>query len=237
MLSGSGISGSSGGDKGNLIIRNFYTSGIVCWEMNRAIQYFRFLMLLVFLTGTGLDTRSQVLAGFTAEQQQEMVRLSFTILAGNTCNGIVVERSADAVFYEPTGSFEGVCGDLTFPEQYVFYDSLPLPGIVSYYRLDMGSLGLSPVVSLFFIPYGDDGLGLVMQTAGRQLTVYLPSGIRTTNAVAVLFDMGGRLVASARNSGGNTFFFSTAGLKSGIYLLNIHVPEDGMHYRRKVWVE
>ncbi|HRY34224.1 MAG TPA: hypothetical protein P5531_14765 [Bacteroidales bacterium] len=204
--------------------------------MKKTRALFYVLLLPAFLPGIVMDAASQVLEGFTAEQQQNKVRLSFTIQAGNTCNGIRVERSADGLFFEQIGSFEGVCGDLTFPEQYVFSDSFPLPGIVSYYRLDMGSLGFSPVISLIFIPYGEDGLGLVNKTVDRQLTVYLPTGLKAGNAGAFLFDLGGRLVASARNAGNSMFRFSTVGLKPAIYLLDLHLPENGVQFRRKVWL-
>lgn len=94
---------------------------------------------------------------FNLTQHQQQVILSFEIAAGNTCNGISIERSIDGVQFTSIYEFEGICGDPGFAIPYNYTDHTPLYNQVSYYRLNFGGTEQSEIYAITIGNYGNVG--------------------------------------------------------------------------------
>ncbi len=90
----------------------------------------------------------EVIAGFYASELNNKVLLSFSINLGYTCNGVIITRSEDALNFSPIGSIEGICGSTQEEIHYEFTDIEPVKNAVNYYRLDLGGVGFSQVMSV-----------------------------------------------------------------------------------------
>src|SRR5437870_3891883 len=105
---------------------------------------FYFSVLTTFILAHTMEGKAQTLLPvFEAIQVENRVQLNFTISAGNTCNGIQIFRSPDAVNFIEIGDIQGVCGSSDRSESYFFIDQAPLKNKTNYYRLQLGTLGSS----------------------------------------------------------------------------------------------
>jgi hypothetical protein len=116
------------------------------------------LAVLAFLftwhMGTAQDAAEVV--AFKAEELNGKVKLSWTIKAGGTCNGIGIQRAVEGGGFVQVGSLEGVCGNLSFPTFYEYTDAEPVENRINTYRLDLGGSGFSDTVSIEVIVLGKD---------------------------------------------------------------------------------
>jgi hypothetical protein len=114
------------------------------------MKFFLACCLLVSAFNRGIAQEDPLLQ-FSAMQIENRVQLSFTISAGNTCNGIIIYRSVDSLNFSEIGDIQGVCGSTDKDETYSFTDYSPGKNATNFYRLQMGTLGYSRSIALFFI--------------------------------------------------------------------------------------
>jgi hypothetical protein len=116
------------------------------------------LFLLFFF---GLKTISAqehpFLSNFSIMEIQGNVYLHWTINAGNTCNGISIQRSDDGVVFSEIYNIAGVCGNISSPQNFDYTDAAPILNRVSYYRLELGTEGTSSVRSIQIIAIEENG--------------------------------------------------------------------------------
>ena len=115
--------------------------------MARGFLYLLLLTLLtISLASIAQDGRIQL--RFSATETNGKVFLDWTMNFGQTCNGIDITRSSDSLNFTSIGSILGICGSPTDTVRYSFVDESPLPNQTNHYRLSLGNLGPSQVVSI-----------------------------------------------------------------------------------------
>ena len=117
------------------------------------MKYF-YLVFLVFCLKSVSAQNGDVLEYFNASKFNEKVLLTWSITQGNTCNGIKILRSIDSVNFSQISSIEGVCGSTQASVSYDFTDLDPVKNERNYYRLQLGSLGFSWIVSVEVVDLG-----------------------------------------------------------------------------------
>ena len=113
-------------------------------------------ILALLLTTVGLSQQS-ILDRFQARVHNGQVQLSWTIKKGSTCNGIGITRSIDSLTFIEIGHIEGICGDVSIPVNYSFSDINPIANRTNYYRLELGDVGTSDIISIQVIALDSRG--------------------------------------------------------------------------------
>lgn len=102
-------------------------------------------------------TQETSLDRFTASEINGRVYLEWIISAGNTCQGIRILRSTDSINFIQIGDIGGVCGNINTPQGYDFTDDNPIKNKINYYRLELGGIGLSKIISVEIIDLQSGG--------------------------------------------------------------------------------
>lgn len=88
---------------------------------------------------------------FRAEELNGNVYLTWSIKQGFTCNGVDVYRSIDSINFTKIGDIEGICGSTAESIAYDFTDQFPEKNTRNFYRLSLGGLINSHVISIDII--------------------------------------------------------------------------------------
>ncbi len=102
----------------------------------------------------GSSAQETILEKFTATEVNDDIVLNWTIEQGSTCNGIDITRSSDSLNFILIGDIEGICGDQEKSIPYTFVDENPIRNQINYYRLELGSVGSSDIISIKYIYLG-----------------------------------------------------------------------------------
>lgn len=101
--------------------------------------------------------------------------IDFTILGGNTCNGIRVFHSLDtSKGFNQIGIIPGICGDSEFNTRYDFTHNTPAQFDTNYYYLEFGGSGKSDVFDFFYV---GDQTEIKWLINGQNLIVFEPNSI------------------------------------------------------------
>lgn len=147
------------------------------------------------------------------------VLLSWQIVAGSTCNGIKILRSTDSLNYEQIGEIGGVCGDVSFAQNYDFTDDNPVINLTNYYRLELGNFGLSQRVSIILVDLGLQGYQVrpnPLSTAGQ---IFFENSEKAEHTLRVYNQKG--LELQTQTTEEDFFKLNILQLKSGIYYFTI----------------
>lgn len=115
--------------------------------------YIAFWCFLQLLNTDSLGQLNPALENFEVFTIENKVALRWTMKPGNTCLGIGILRSADNITFDQIGIIGGVCGSPDKAVNYTFIDSFPIAKGMSYYKLVLGLLGESHVVTYRFIDF------------------------------------------------------------------------------------
>ena len=181
-----------------------------------------FLMLALFfcLPHFAVAQQDTIFRTFNLSQTDNRVLISFTIRGGVTCSGVKIERSDDGTKYAEVYEFAGVCGSLNTDESYAYTDTQPLINQTSWYRLDLGSLGLySGTRTIRYIQYNSSRL-VVFPTPCRDDCEVFFSNPREIEHEAVLYDRSGKTI-SRKFISENRWKPGTTSLPGGIYFFRI----------------
>lgn len=136
------------------------------------------IILLMTITAPAFSqTPHAILRYFSADVVKGQVRLSWSISGGNTCSGIVIQRSVDEGSFENIGKIDGVCGSPDVDVPYVFLDAEPVSTKINTYRLELGTQGYSDVRSVEFVLLNDDGFLLRYDMQTRSAEVFLDNAL------------------------------------------------------------
>lgn len=113
-----------------------------------------------------------ILAYFYATENQEEVLLKWAIQEGETCNGILITRSIDSLFFDVIGEIGGVCGDPNFQQPYSFIDEHPPKNKTIYYKLELGISDFSNIISTEVISKNESGYQVRPQPMGSGGRIY-----------------------------------------------------------------
>lgn len=119
---------------------------------------FRIKHILLFCLNVtfGFSQNKEVVPDLSAVEFNKKVLVTWTVNQGNTCNGIDVFRSTDGVNFTKIGDIEGICGSTDASIPYNFTDVFPEKNAVNYYRLKLGGLGYTYVVSIEVLDLNGD---------------------------------------------------------------------------------
>ena len=160
-----------------------------------------------------------ILDNFSVLEISGKVFVSVTISQGNTCSGINVLRSADSVAYDTVGHVSGVCGSASHPVTYSFTDAAPIKNKTSYYKVELGGVGYTTVISILIIDTEAYGFQIRPSPARNQVKIYFENeNHEMTNFL--MYSVGGHQVMSLSSSE-EYFDFNVADLENGIYIFSI----------------
>jgi hypothetical protein len=117
------------------------------------MKYFFFFVLFIFSAPLSAQNED-VIEYLNASEFNGKVLLSWSIMQGNTCNGIQILHSTDSINFSQISSIEGICGSTQQSISYSFTDLSPEKNANNYYRLQLGGLGFSWIVSVEVIDLG-----------------------------------------------------------------------------------
>ncbi|MFZ4546626.1 MAG: T9SS type A sorting domain-containing protein [Bacteroidales bacterium] len=160
-----------------------------------------------------------ILDGFVGVPQSQQIQLRWVISAGQTCNGIFIERSTDTLHWQNIGDIPGVCGSSSTPVPYNFIDTSPMHNSMNYYRLELGGQGYSPVINVPFYDFSSKGYVLIPNPVHEIAMLYFGTSTTETFDIA-FFDASGKLVQKLSGVGGNCKVDASQ-LKPAIYFFVI----------------
>lgn len=128
------------------------------------MKIFRFLIPGFIYCAFPAPAKSQefhpILSYFKATVFENKIQLNWAISGGNTCEGTIIQHSLDGISFETIGEIGGICGSTDFDVPYFFIDENPEANMLNFYRLELGSQGLSSAIGIEFIPFNDQGYSL-----------------------------------------------------------------------------
>jgi hypothetical protein len=204
-------------------------------QQNRACGRFTasMLKLLPLILLISCPVKAQLLNHFRASEASGKVYLSWEIKAGNQCNGIDIERSADGVHFSKIGDIQGVCGSADFAQAYNYTDNTPTPNSFNYYRLILGQQGISDTVVVKIIDVGSKGYVVAPNPADEQSLVYFNAPAGSLSRIIVYNQNGTRVFESADTPGNSISMAGFCGNR-GIYPFAI-VSDNGSRITGKLF--
>ena len=186
----------------------------------------RFLSLVPLLIASFsiFAQNEDALLQFQAVQVDNKVQLDFVIKAGYTCNGIQIYRSSDSLNFIEIGDIQGICGSSDRNESYTFSDFSPEKNKNNYYRLQLGTLGNSFTIYLFFVSATDNMALVFPNPVTGESTVYFLNNAHAELQLTV-FSCDRKLVYRSPATRGNTFRIASADFNPGIYFFEIRSDE------------
>lgn len=133
---------------------------------------------IVLFTGevAGQNTGgNQTLTSFNAERTNDFVSIDWTIRVGFSCSSVYVLHSTDSISFTRIYEYPGICGASTEDKTYSFLHTTPSSGH-NYYRVDLGSYGVSGIVPVSMVFYGSDGITIATEVNGQHRAYYYNPG-------------------------------------------------------------
>jgi hypothetical protein len=195
------------------------------------------LIIVIVMTGwKGLYAQTHPFLGkFSAVEHNGFVQLNWTILAGNTCNGIQIYRSVDSLEFTQIGAIAGVCGNLSTPESYIFLDERPAINRINYYRLELGGSGSSQVIAIEIIRLTDAGVQIRPHPADANVSIYFSNSNNTAHDIRIYASSGTLMHAADTNQ--NVFNADVRNFPSGVYVLGIYNSDNLLVARGQLLVQ
>jgi hypothetical protein len=191
------------------------------------------IILFLSLNSPAFAQQDTIFRSLTASQVDNGVLINFTIRGGITCTGVKIERSTDGVNFIVIHEIAGVCGAIATDESYSFTDKNPVKNKESFYRLDLGSLGLfSKIVSVRFIDYGLSGLAIFPNPCIDRCTIYF-SNLTGDELEVLLFNRIGQLVVKEIVSE-STWQFQANRLTPGMYYIRVTRKNESQYTSKLV---
>ena len=174
----------------------------------------------------GLNTFAQnedIIDGLSANEFNGKVLLTWSIKQGNTCNGVLILRSTDSVNFTQIGSIEGICGSTANEIFYDFTDISPEKNAINYYRLSLGGIGFSRIVSAEVIDMGANNSLLRPNPLNEASELFFDN---ETNSVMTLniYSNDGILIRS-QDTTSEKFILSKSDYAAGMYYYVIFANE------------
>jgi hypothetical protein len=148
-----------------------------------------------------------------------MVVLSWTLKAGNTCNGVQIQRSTGSSSFEEIGEIPGVCGSVDDDVDYIFLDSLPVLNTPNRYRLELGNEGISQVVEIQITGLRNNDYQIRPHPVSQR-SVLLFKNDKRQKLTLQLTNMNGKRVQEAVTDGEH-FTLDRTDFSAGVYLFTI----------------
>lgn len=183
----------------------------------------RILFVLLLALGSIMLSHAQeaddFLSDFLAVQQGEEIYLRWTIKSGNTCDGTIIQRSTDSIYFEQIGEISGICGSPNQSITYDFTDMQPEKNSINYYRLELGQYGYTSKVAIDFIILNEDGYSLQPNPVSTRSKLVFENP--DNNEVEFcLIDIQGRMAMNMFTTS-NQFWIDASMIQSGTYIFKL----------------
>jgi hypothetical protein len=185
------------------------------------------LIALLALSSTFLQAQQvhPIVADFSGISVRNAIRINWTIIGGNTCNGTLIQRSPDGNSFETIGEIAGICGSPDVDVPYVFIDENPEANQTNYYRLELGSQGFTTLLTVDFFPLNDDGYSLILDNISSKATIYFNNPNQLTTAFE-LFTLDGKIKATDETTD-SKIIIHLEGLPAQLFILSISNTAGG----------
>ena len=196
-----------------------------------------FILLLLFSKiATMASAQEQAILGrFSVSENKNDVYLTWSILAGTTCNGVQIYRSTDSINFTEVGRIIGVCGRFDFEEAFDFTDKNPVKNKINYYRLALGGQGLSEIVSVEIIDIESKGYQIRPHPANAETKFYFHNNTKQEQRFSLYNQNGIEVFTTTTKE--NFVQVNTAFLQSGLYLFNISTTGNPPTAKGKLLVQ
>lgn len=190
-------------------------------ETLKSIRIILFSILISVIGSKAFGQTNPILGHFFASEKEGEVILSWEIVAGSTCNGIQIYRSTDALSYNQIGDIPGICGNISFAQDYIFSDVNGVKNKTNYYKLRLGSSGYSPVISVEIIDINLNGYLIRPNPITESSRIYFNNETNSESLINI-YDFKGIEVYSSKSQND---YFTIDGIRfnSGIYIFSISV--------------
>jgi hypothetical protein len=188
-------------------------------KLSHSLSLLLLISLFGITTNSGLSQGSPMLGKFSGDQQGTTVSLYWQMLAGSTCNGIQIYRSTDSLNFVRIGYIPGICGHEFEESNYYFTDTLPLPNAINYYYLELGTIGVSDVISVNVISSGSSGYQIRPHPVVDRATIYFDPLSTSAHEIRI-YDMQGIEVFYEKTTD-NFFEIESSSIPSGSYAFKI----------------
>jgi hypothetical protein len=158
------------------------------------------LIFTLFFSGLQAQAPHPILRIFEARITGDEVRLNWIITGGQTCAGIIIQRSVDGQFFETIGEIDGICGSPDVDVPYVFIDDDPAENQQNTYRLELGTQGYSDVRSVEYVPLNDEGFNVRYDMVSKNAVIFLQNDLND-RIDFVLYSITGAKVAEGFTNG------------------------------------
>ena len=140
-----------------------------------------------------------LLGKFSISESKGQVLISWQMLAGNTCNGIQIFRSANGTDFSRIGIIVGICGSIFEPVNYFFTDTMPAQNAINYYYLEFGGFGATEVIAIEIVNTGQNGYQLRPHPFQDTGTIYFED-LNGQDHILQIYDLLGNEILLAKTS-------------------------------------
>lgn len=193
-----------------------------------------FFILSILIGFTSFSQNETVVGYFNATELNGRVLLTWNIKQGNTCNGVKVEHSIDSLSFTEIGSIEGVCGSNSANVAYEFTHQDPTLNAVNYYRLLMGGIGYSWVISEKIVAIEDVGYTIAPHPVTEQSVLYFENPNNKEYRLSVS-SLSGKIAYSEQQIG-EQINLGLLGFESGYYYFELQEVGTSTSVRGKFLV-
>jgi hypothetical protein len=177
------------------------------------------ILLVLFSLGVNAQDGDGYLANFTGNHYKKSALLLWTTKIGFSCSDIKIEHSTDTTNFEAIYTWPGICGATTTEVDYT-YEVLDLtPGMVHYFKLNMGFFGTSSVIKIFVPLVAKTALIAPHPATFESKLVYnLESG---ESANITIYNNEGVQVYFKDDYNSNTLELNQLGISAGMYYYTV----------------
>jgi hypothetical protein len=185
----------------------------------------KYLILICFYVAAmqmNAIAQQTFLERFTAAEVNSRIYLEWLIKAGSTCQGIRIFRSTDSINFIQIGDIDGVCGNINTPQAYNFTDDNPVKNAINYYRLELGGIGYSKIVSVEIIDLQNGGYQIRPNPVNEHARIYFSNPSNQALQLKVFTITGDEVFHSTVYQ--NYAHIGAGHFQYGLYFFTISVP-------------
>lgn len=193
-----------------------------------------YTIVVMLACATCMKAQTNIVHRFSASLLQDRVLLDIIIRAGNTCQGIYIERSTDSIQFTEIGNIPGICGSSERDEPYNFIDEQPRADAVNYYRVRFGENGYSAIETVRYIRMGNNGYKVFPNPAQNKVSIQFANELKKEH-VLELYNIHGQKLFDISGIKENTITFSVSNLNSGLYFFRLS-SDSQKRFSGSFWV-
>jgi hypothetical protein len=160
--------------------------------------------------------RTDILENLEVFEIDGKVQISATVKSGYSCLGMNFLRTEDTtVLFQSIGSIEGVCGNSTQSMRYDFIDENPPKNSIIYYRVQLGGVGYSEILSIIIYDTGNARYLVMPNPAKNSCRIYFNNEFNKSHRLRLVNQFGLELLNS--ESSNDIFQLNLKDFTAGVY--------------------